>query len=156
MLLNFLTNNKISIAKTGTFAGIPPTLISPVAFQGASLRPLKLKQNRVNHNDESYYSLEINGPLLPSTIRSLCDFLKQNHDYGYNANLVNHDETLPFASYHQKVAKDSASFFSAFAYENLKDCGLQHDLLKDICDRDLQAETGITDLTVKNNSYIIY
>lgn len=41
-LFNFLINCKSAIATTGPLAGIPPTLISPVAFTGGSLLPLKV------------------------------------------------------------------------------------------------------------------
>lgn len=40
---NFLINCKSTIATTGPLAGIPPTLLAPVAFHGASLQALKVK-----------------------------------------------------------------------------------------------------------------
>lgn len=41
-LFNFLLNCKSSIAVTGTFGGIPPTLLSPTSFQGGTLKCLKV------------------------------------------------------------------------------------------------------------------
>jgi len=41
-LFNWLMNSKLCISNTGPLAGIPPTLLSPVAFHGATLRPLKV------------------------------------------------------------------------------------------------------------------
>lgn len=41
-LFNFLLNCKSCTATTGPLAGIPPTLLSPVAFHGATLRPNKV------------------------------------------------------------------------------------------------------------------
>jgi hypothetical protein len=41
-LFNFLMNCKSSIATTGPLAGVPPTLLAPVAFHGATLKPLKV------------------------------------------------------------------------------------------------------------------
>ena len=41
-LFNFLVNCKSITATSGSFAGIPPTLLSPVAFTGATLTPLKV------------------------------------------------------------------------------------------------------------------
>ena len=41
-LFNWLMNSKLCLSNTGPLAGIPPTLLSPVAFHGATLRPLKV------------------------------------------------------------------------------------------------------------------
>jgi hypothetical protein len=41
-LFNFLINCKSSIATTGPLAGVPPTLLAPVAFHGATLKSLKV------------------------------------------------------------------------------------------------------------------
>ncbi|XP_076277143.1 humpty dumpty isoform X2 [Lasioglossum baleicum] len=40
-LFNFLINCKSAITTTGSLAGVPPTLLAPVAFHGASLRSIK-------------------------------------------------------------------------------------------------------------------
>uniref|UniRef100_A0A8C8X074 DNA replication fork stabilization factor DONSON n=1 Tax=Panthera leo TaxID=9689 RepID=A0A8C8X074_PANLE len=40
-LLNFLINSKSLIASSGPQAGLPPTLLSPVAFRGATMQMLK-------------------------------------------------------------------------------------------------------------------
>jgi hypothetical protein len=40
----FLVNSKaFLISAGGTFAGIPPTILSPVAFHGATLKTLKVE-----------------------------------------------------------------------------------------------------------------
>lgn len=41
-LYNFLLNCKSIVASTGPLAGVPPTLLSPVSFHGASLQSLKV------------------------------------------------------------------------------------------------------------------
>lgn len=41
-LFNFLVNCKSITATSGSLAGVPPTLLSPVAFTGATLTPLKV------------------------------------------------------------------------------------------------------------------
>ena len=43
-LFNFLLNSKTSITTTGAHAGIPPTLLAPVAFEGATLKAVKVLQ----------------------------------------------------------------------------------------------------------------
>lgn len=46
---NFLINSRsLVICNTGVQAGLPPTIISPVAFQGASLRSLTVRKNVIN------------------------------------------------------------------------------------------------------------
>lgn len=43
-LLNFLMNCKSLVATSGAQAGLPPTLLSPVAFRGASMQMLKVSK----------------------------------------------------------------------------------------------------------------
>lgn len=45
-LLNFLINCKSLVASAGAQAGLPPTLLSPVAFRGATMQMLKVTQQR--------------------------------------------------------------------------------------------------------------
>lgn len=42
-LFNWLINCRSTVSNTGPHAGIPPTLLAPVAFTGATLTPLKVK-----------------------------------------------------------------------------------------------------------------
>lgn len=44
-LFNFLINCKSAIAATGALAGVPPTLLAPTAFHGATLKALKVLHN---------------------------------------------------------------------------------------------------------------
>lgn len=44
-LLNFLINCKSLVATSGAQAGLPPTLLSPVAFRGASMQMLKVSKD---------------------------------------------------------------------------------------------------------------
>ena len=41
-LFNFLINCKSATTTVGIMAGIPPTLLAPVAFNGATLKSLKV------------------------------------------------------------------------------------------------------------------
>lgn len=42
-LFNLLINSKnLLVSSTGAFAGLPPTILSPVAFHGATLKKLKV------------------------------------------------------------------------------------------------------------------
>ena len=43
-LLNFLMNCKSLVASAGPQAGLPPTLLSPNSFRGATMQTLKVKK----------------------------------------------------------------------------------------------------------------
>lgn len=42
-LVNFILNNKTLVSHDGRFAGIPPTLLAPTQFLGATMFALKVK-----------------------------------------------------------------------------------------------------------------
>ena len=44
-LYNFLLNSKSVIACTGPLTGVPPTLLAPVAFEGGTLKSMKVNQS---------------------------------------------------------------------------------------------------------------
>lgn len=46
-LFNFLINCKSATAAIGALAGVPPTLLAPTAFHGATLKPLKVSYCRL-------------------------------------------------------------------------------------------------------------
>ena len=48
-LFNFLLNCKSLIANTGPLAQVPPTLLAPVAFDGAALKSLRVNQGILKH-----------------------------------------------------------------------------------------------------------
>jgi len=90
-LVPFLSNKGVVTSSSGPFANVPPTLIAPVAFEGAYLKSLKLKKNTFDIKVNSVFNFEINGPLLPDNIqnltkifRSCCEDLKifmSSYDY---------------------------------------------------------------------------
>ena len=41
-LFNFMLTSKTTITTTGSHAGIPPTILAPVGFKGATLKALKV------------------------------------------------------------------------------------------------------------------
>lgn len=45
-LLNFLINSKSLVASSGPQAGLPPTLLSPIAFRGATMQMLKVMKRK--------------------------------------------------------------------------------------------------------------
>lgn len=95
-LFNFLMNCKSSVSITGHFAGIPPTLLSPVAFRGATLQSLKVRENKVTVDNEAYSSMEITGPILPHTVHSLAALIASPEDE-YSATFANIGNTKAFS-----------------------------------------------------------
>lgn len=48
-LFNWLINCRSTVSNTGPHAGIPPTLLAPVAFTGATLTPFKVRITFMYH-----------------------------------------------------------------------------------------------------------
>ncbi|XP_028395016.1 protein downstream neighbor of Son-like [Dendronephthya gigantea] len=97
-LFNYLLNNKTVIAKTGSHAGIPPTLLAPVAFDGAALQSLFAKQNmfKQGKNLEKTYSLDITGPVLPGNLFKLCKLFETTQQRQFSAVMKNLQVTAAF------------------------------------------------------------
>ncbi|MPD00495.1 Protein downstream neighbor of son [Portunus trituberculatus] len=105
-LINFLINSKSCVALTGELAGIPPTLLAPVAFQGATLRPLKVlcvKGGVVRQGGTTHHSMEVSGPVLPHTVHQLTSLLAQTVDT-FTLSLVPVPSSLPFTLHTQREA----------------------------------------------------
>jgi len=53
---NFLINSKsFLVATAGPYAGIPPTILSPAAFHGATLKNFKVKSQIVNFYESEFF-----------------------------------------------------------------------------------------------------
>eukprot|EP00058_Branchiostoma_floridae_P018846 XP_002604335.1 hypothetical protein BRAFLDRAFT_124207 [Branchiostoma floridae] len=81
-LFNFLINSKSLVSQSGPLAGVPPTILAPVAFEGATLRALKVKQGSIRQTIAGKLtqvnSLEVSGPLLPLHVRQLCSLFQHS------------------------------------------------------------------------------
>lgn len=136
-LYNLLINCKRAVPTTGPYAGIPPTLLAPVAFHGATLCSLKVNESKAHLDNEDYYSLELAGPILPHTVHNVCDILPKEQSFTItHANLIN---TLPFSRVTSSCSKSKDSDVEGslvFRQENLSDCGLKPNVLKYFCSDD--------------------
>lgn len=132
-LYNFLINCKSATSVTGPFADIPPTLLAPVAFHGASLNSLKIRENKVHSEDANYYSLELSGPILPSTIHNLFEISPPENNMTITFNTTK--TTEPFSKLKTKERKSDLVNMGAIVFrkENLSDCGLLPNVLKHFC-----------------------
>ena len=153
LFLNFLLNTRICIANSGPLSGVPPTLLSPVAFHGSSLQSLKVKQTVSDINEsESFNSLEVMGPILPNCVNGLISLLKSSHG-SFKGSLTTYEPTAAFSAVN--VATETNVTSKAFATENLKDCGLDKQFLNTICSDDCRSNEPISQLVAKN-SVILY
>jgi hypothetical protein len=126
---NFLLNCKSATTKVGKLAGIPPTLIAPVSFIGASLKTLAARSSKVRMDAEEYHSTELHGVILPHVLPYLGNLLAETKDT-FSATMVSARNTVAFCSASQAMINDvnkendSIGADSVFGKENLSDCGL--------------------------------
>uniref|UniRef100_A0AAQ5Y3I1 Downstream neighbor of SON n=1 Tax=Amphiprion ocellaris TaxID=80972 RepID=A0AAQ5Y3I1_AMPOC len=96
-LINFLINCKSVVAAAGSQAGLPPTLLAPVAFRGATMHTLKGRSVNVKSQVGSTYqnvsSLEITGPILPSCLHTITTLLRPAQKGNFSAALYSHTPT---------------------------------------------------------------
>ncbi|KAM9820869.1 protein downstream neighbor of Son [Neosynchiropus ocellatus] len=96
-LINFLINCKSLVAGAGSQAGLPPTLLAPVAFRGATMQLLKAHsvnvQSQVGTTYQNISSLEISGPVLPSALHTITTLLQRSQRGNFSASLYTHAPT---------------------------------------------------------------
>lgn len=133
-LFNLLINCKSVIASTGPLAGIPPTLISPVAFPGATLTPLKVHESSVKQDNERYHSFEVRGPILPNTVLNLCSILEEALDT-FSVTFANIDSTKAFTLVKEDPDESKSPLKQTLAFNQggLADSGLDSKLLPLFC-----------------------
>uniref|UniRef100_A0A8B9GA58 Downstream neighbor of SON n=1 Tax=Amazona collaria TaxID=241587 RepID=A0A8B9GA58_9PSIT len=99
-LLNFLINCKSLVAVAGPQAGLPPTLLSPVAFRGGTMQTLKARsinaKARVRLAYENIFSLEIVGPVMPHSLHALTMLLKAAQRGAFSGVFYTHEPTAVF------------------------------------------------------------
>ncbi|CAL1676671.1 unnamed protein product [Lasius platythorax] len=144
-LFNFLINCKSATAATGALAGVPPTLLAPTAFHGATLKALKVRESVVRVDNDRYYSLELKGPLLPQVLPSLCHLMTSSQLEQYSASCAQLASTTPFSTakhgYTSVTKEEDCNNVTkvppnVFGQENLSDCGFNEELLNHFCDPD--------------------
>ncbi|XP_034405266.1 protein downstream neighbor of son homolog [Cyclopterus lumpus] len=96
-LINFLISCKSLVAAAGCQAGLPPTLLAPGAFRGATMHTLKARSVNVKSQVGSTYqnisSLEITGPILPSSLHTITTLLRPAQKGNFSAALYTHTPT---------------------------------------------------------------
>ncbi|XP_023660215.1 protein downstream neighbor of son homolog isoform X2 [Paramormyrops kingsleyae] len=96
-LLNFFINYKNLVAASGVQAGLPPTLLAPVAFRGATLQTLKVRsvtvKTQVQNGYQDMFSLEVSGPVMPHTLHGLSQLLRIAQRGRFSVGLYTHEPT---------------------------------------------------------------
>lgn len=147
---NFLLNCKSITPAVGPLGGIPPTLLAPVAYRGASLNSLKIREHKIRQNEEDFYSLELTGPILPHTIHNLYNINPTENSL--SATFANVNSTTPFSkikykNYCENVETNETedrdrNASTIFKRENLKDCGFSVKVLEQFCLEESQYITN--------------
>ncbi|XP_029832896.3 protein downstream neighbor of Son isoform X1 [Ixodes scapularis] len=131
-LFNFLLNSRACVCPTGPLAGVPPTLLAPVAFHGATLRSLKVRQGWVKQDNREMHMVEMSGPVLPSALQGLCTLFGNTQEGGaFSLVTAPHAPTAAFNAFQPRTTATPA----AFATEALKDCGLPSTFVQQLCSR---------------------
>ncbi|NXM97636.1 DONS protein, partial [Sylvia borin] len=101
-LLNFLISCRSLVAVAGPQAGLPPTLLAPVAFRGGTMQTLKARavsgRARVQGGFEDVFSLEVLGPILPHALHALTLVLGPAQRGAFRALLSPHEPSAAFNS----------------------------------------------------------
>ncbi|NWR39196.1 DONS protein, partial [Tachuris rubrigastra] len=97
-LLNLLINCRSLVAVAGPQAGLPPTLLSPVAFRGGTMHTLKARSGRAREpgGSQDVFSLEVQGPVLPQALRALTRLLGPAQRGAFRALLSTHQPSAAF------------------------------------------------------------
>lgn len=99
---NFLLNSKSTTTKVGRLAGVPPTLLAPVSFPGATLKNLQLHQSKIRMNNIDYQSMELRGVILPHILPYLCLLLSESKET-FSASMTGQSNTISFSKAAQRL-----------------------------------------------------
>lgn len=100
---NFLFNSKSTTVNVGRLAGVPPTLLAPVAFLGATLNSVQMRTSKVRMANVDYHSLELRGVILPHILPQFNHLLRGQQRPSFSASMVNHMDTLPLTKVAMKL-----------------------------------------------------
>ena len=139
-LVSYLLNAKLVVGKDQ----LPPTLLAPVAYHGATLRTLKVKQGQVvgRPGQGVQHSVEVSGPIMPHMVQALTK-LAASTKLGFSLALNTLEETVSFSMFQPGPATDNQAAPSAFATASLDDCGLEPELLKVFCASNTEQENPV-------------
>ncbi|CAF1073552.1 unnamed protein product [Brachionus calyciflorus] len=124
-LFNYLLNSKSCVSSSGPLTGVPPTLLAPISFVGATLQKIKVEQNVIkslNSLGEPYtqYAIDLIGPIMPYHIHRLCNLFKatQVEDFSMVGNV--YDQTTGLNCVKKKEGEKNLEINSLLDSSELK------------------------------------
>ncbi|XP_004474501.1 protein downstream neighbor of Son [Dasypus novemcinctus] len=152
-LLNFLINCKSLVATSGPQAGLPPTLLSPIAFRGATMQMLKARsinvKTQVHSGYKDQFSLEITGPVMPHSLHSVTTLLRSSQSGSFSSGLYTHEPTAVF-NIHPPV--DSVLVKESVLKE-LANCGLHPKTLDQLIQIPLLGKSSLRHVEMSDYIY---
>ncbi|NXK97181.1 DONS protein, partial [Formicarius rufipectus] len=150
-LLNLLLDCRSLVAVAGPQAGLPPTLLSPVAFRGGTMHTLKARsasaRARVPGGLEDVFSLEVLGPILPHTVPALARVLGPAQRGAFRAVLSTHE---PSAVFNTHPAPEQEAVGS---HQDLSACGLHPKTLDQLRQCPTLGKSALRFLEMKDSMY---
>ncbi|NXG16886.1 DONS protein, partial [Grallaria varia] len=150
-LLNLLINCRSLVAVAGPQAGLPPTLLSPVAFRGGTMHTLKARsasaRARVPGGLEDVFSLEVLGPILPHTVPALARVLGPAQRGSFRAVLSTHEPSAVFNTL------PSSEQEAVGSHQDLSACGLHPKTLDQLRQCPTLGKSAIRFLEMKDCAY---
>ncbi|NWI47701.1 DONS protein, partial [Picathartes gymnocephalus] len=148
-LLNFLISCRSLVAVAGPQAGLPPTLLSPVAFRGGTMQTLKARtvsgRARVQGGFEDVFSLEVLGPILPHALHALTLLLGPAQRGAFRALLSPHE---PSAAFNTRPAPPQEA-----VPQDLPACGLHPRTLDQLSQCPTLGKSSLRLLEMKDYAY---
>ncbi|NWW59302.1 DONS protein, partial [Ifrita kowaldi] len=148
-LLNFLISCRSLVAVAGPQAGLPPTLLSPVAFRGGTMQTLKARsisgRARLQGGFEDMFSLEVLGPILPHALHALTLVLGPAQRGAFRALLSPHE---PSAAFNTRAAPPQEA-----VHQDLAACGLHPKTLDQLSQCPTLGKSSIRLLEMKDYAY---
>ncbi|XP_077464591.1 protein downstream neighbor of son homolog [Stigmatopora argus] len=149
-LVNFLINCKSVVAAAGSQAGLPPTILAPVAFRGAAMQSLKARcinvKSQVGSAYENISSMEITGPILPTSLHAITTLLRPAQKGNFSAMLYTHTPTAVLNIHGTKQQSASVSAdLSAF--------GLNPASVQQLLQSSSLGKAALTQITMHNYNY---
>ncbi|KAK7162292.1 hypothetical protein R3I94_004827 [Phoxinus phoxinus] len=154
-LLNFLINCKSLVAGAGSQAGLPPTLLAPTAFRGATLQTLKARavnvKTRVRTGFQDVCSLEVTGPIMPHTLHALTQLLRPAQRGEFSVGLYTHE---PTAVLNVPISRSSEPETQPECVaQDLGRCGLQQSSVQQLAAPSILGKCALRQLHMRDYSY---
>ncbi|RXM92995.1 Protein downstream neighbor of son-like [Acipenser ruthenus] len=152
-LLNFLINCKSVVAAAGAQAGLPPTLLAPAAFRGATMQTLKARSSNVKMQVQTGYrdqfSLEITGPVMPHSLHNLTLLLKSAQQGAFSTGLYTHEPTAVFNT----DPRTQGECTKESVLQDLGGCGLHPETLQKLVEPAVLGKSALRQLDMNEYKY---